>query len=194
MINATKPITGVTPTGTKLGTAGDKTIDPIPVGQKATSVEKVDEHPYAESKVHYVELKISDRQDQLLLTHDATKKAAIQKEIAALKAKKKSQEEFASMAVDSDGNIEMKIKKELTAKELKELFDIQDGALRDKLDLEPEYRTDDKMTGPKDEGRQTYKDYDSARIKKGQKIIFDPSEINNQGFFQELWKKLSLGN
>lgn len=196
MINATKPITGVTATGTKLGTAGDKTIDPIPVGKKTpvplgqetTAKKKVEEKTYPESKVDYVKLAISAKKDQLLLTHDATKKAAIQKEIAALQEKQQIQKELAKVTVTPDGNIQMEILEDLTAGALKEHFDMRPGSLKENpsLKLSP--------TMGKDISGITVQDFDQAPIGKGTKIIVPPSDINYQGFFKELFDKIRLGN
>jgi hypothetical protein len=161
---------------------------PIPVGKNTEKKEPAKEHPYAESKVHYVELKISDKQDQLLLTNDSAKKAAIQKEIATLKEKQQIQKELAKVTATPDGNIQMEILEDLTAGALKEHFDMRPGSLKENssLKLSP--------TMGKDVSGVTVQDFDKAPIDKGTKIIVPPSDINHKGFVQEFIDKIRLGN
>ncbi len=162
----------------------------IPIGQPAQSSEKTvekDDLNYERQKLHYMDLKISDKYGELAKAKTPEEKAEIQKEINELKAKQAKQKETAKMELDPNQDyILITPKKDINVEELKKLFDIKDGAVRAHNDLDYEYTYYEGDVPSELEGRQ-YKDYSNNTIQAGRTIKVKPSEIDNQGALKELW-------
>lgn len=162
----------------------------IPIGQTAQSSEKTvekDDLNYERQKLHYMDLKISDKYAELAKAKTPEEKAEIQKEINELKAKQAKQKETAKMELDPNQDyILITPKKDINVEELKKLFDIKDGAIRAHNDLDYEYTYYEGDVPSELEGRQ-YKDYSNNTIQAGRTIKVKPSEIDNQGALKELW-------
>lgn len=162
----------------------------IPIGQTAQSSEKTvekDDLNYERQKLHYMDLKISDKYAELAKAKTPEEKAEIQKEINELKAKQAKQKETAKMELDPNQDyILITPKKDINVEELKKLFDIKDGAVRAHNDLDYEYTYYEGDVPSELEGRQ-YKDYSNNTIQAGRTIKVKPSEIDNQGALKELW-------
>ena len=162
----------------------------IPIGQTAQSSEKTvekDDLNYERQKLHYMDLKISDKYAELAKAKTPEEKAEIQKEINELKAKQAKQKETAKMELDPNQDyILITPKKDINVEELKKLFDIKDGAVRAHNDLDYEYTYYEGDVPSELEGRQ-YKDYSNNTIQAGWTIKVKPSEIDNQGALKELW-------
>ena len=160
----------------------------IPIGhKKPEQAESKDDLNYERQKLHYMDLKIADKQAELAEAKTPEEKAKIQQEINELKAKQAKQKEVAKMELDANQDyILITLKEDMNVEELKELFDISDGAVKAHNDIDFEYAYYEGDVPMELEGRQ-YRDYTNATIKKGQTIKVRPSEIDNQGAWNEFW-------
>ena len=164
----------------------------IPIGQesaqKSDKTENKEDYNYERQKLHYMDLKISDKYAELAEAKTPEDKAKIQKEINELKAKQAKQKETAKMELDANQDyILITPNKDINVEELKQLFDIEDGAVKSHNELDYQYNYYEGDNLPMElEGRQ-YKDYSNNTIQKGQTIKVRPSEIDNQGAWNEFW-------
>lgn len=162
----------------------------IPLGRQIpekTNTSSNENYSYERQKLHYMDIKISDKQAKLTEAKTPVEKAKIQDEIKALKAKQARQKQIAKMELDENHDyILITVNKDINVEDLKKLFDIEDGAVKahNKLDFKYMDYGDDVPTEL--EGRQ-YKDYTRNTIQKGQTIKVKPSEIDNQGSWKEFW-------
>lgn len=164
----------------------------IPIGQQtppaSDKTSENEEMNYERQKLHYMDLKISDKYAELSEAKTADEKAKIQNEINELKAKQAKQKETAKMELDENQDyILITPNKDINVEELKKLFDIEDGAVKAHNELDYQYNYYEGDNLPMElEGRQ-YKDYSNNTIQKGQTIKVRPSEIDNQGAWNEFW-------
>ena len=166
-----------------------KKPETVPVGQsKEKKAEPVELNPYTEAKINYVEIKRLELEKQRYTT-TGKEKENIEKEIKNLEKKSKLQKETAKLTGDEDGNISFTIKKPITAKEFKKLFDVQEGALRDQVSYS--YQNYPKGTPEAETGGQFIKYNDDELFEKGKKIKLPPSSIDNQGTLTELWNRFT---
>jgi len=175
---------------TKKAVTPKKDNKPVPVGEnKQAAPVKNEGNNYTESKINYVESQILEKRLKLSETSNSEKKAVIAKEIKALEEKEKKQKATATLVGNKEGNIEFTIKKPITVKEFKKLFNVEDGALRGQVSSS--YQEYPEGTPEHDEGRQYIKHNEDETFEKGKKIKLHPASIDNQGFFTELWNSFT---
>ncbi len=99
---------------------------------------------------------------------------------------KKLKDQVARLTVNKkSGYVQINLKQDITADELKELYNIPDGILKHYNDLEFEW----KDTG--DEAGHQYKDWGNPTFYIGESVIVPPSSFEYLGFFRETWEALT---
>lgn len=94
--------------------------------------------------------------------------------------------QIANLSVNKkSGYVQINLKTDVTAEELKELYNIPDGILKRYNDLEFEW----KDSG--DEAGHQYKDWGNPGFKKGDSVIVPPNSFEYQGFWVEAWNALT---
>lgn len=99
---------------------------------------------------------------------------------------KKLKDQVANLTVNKkSGYVQINVKKDVTAEELKKLYEIPDGVLKYYNDLTYEW----KDTG--DEAGHQYKDWGNPTFHKGESVIVPPSSFEHQGWLKETWNALT---
>lgn len=154
-------------------------------GLKGTSIMAGKELIIPEPEPQFDEGYTNSKLDKMKFTEEERKENAeySQEKIAiANSTNKRLKDQVANLTVNKkSGYVQINMKKDATAEELKELYDIPDGVLKHYNDLTFEW----KDSG--DEAGHQYKDWGNPTFHKGESVIVPPGNFEYQGFLTELW-------